>query len=485
MADPKGFLKIKRALPGDPRRDPTTRVRDYHEVIRLLPLSEVQEQAQRCMQCGVPFCHRGCPLGNLIPEWNDLAHRGLWQDAITRLHATNNFPEFTGFTCPAPCEPACTLEINDDPVMIKHVEVSIIEKAFAEGWVVPKPPQTRTGKRVAIVGSGPAGLAAAAQLNSAGHSVVVFERDEAIGGLLRFGIPDFKLEKKVIDRRVEILRAEGIEFRTNVDVGVNVSADELTRSFDAVVIAVGARLHRALDIPGSKLEGVHLAMDYLYDRNRAVAAGRPQERHEGAISAAGKDVLVVGGGDTAADCIANSHREGARSVTQLDRYPEPEGTRPREIVGWPNALRRELTSYALEEGGERHWQTIAVEIVGDQGKVTGAKLAEAKAPAFEPIAETVRVVPVQLVLVAIGFERPERDAFMQQINVDEDKRGNVAAENYATNRKGVFACGDARRGASLVVWAINEGRECAKAVCQYLGEGRVPGFTGGQPSPHD
>ncbi len=483
MADPKGFLKIKRAVPGDPRRDPAKRVGDYHEVIRLLPLEEVQQQAQRCMQCGVPFCHRGCPLGNLIPEWNDLVHRGLWESAIARLHATNNFPEFTGFTCPAPCEPACTLEINDDPVMIKHVEVSIIEKAFAEGWVVPKPPAQRTGKRVAVVGSGPAGMAVAAQLNSAGHRVVVFERDEAVGGLLRFGIPDFKLEKKVIERRVEVLVAEGIEFRTKVDVGVDISADELQQQFDAVVIAVGARLHRQLGIPGSKLEGVHLAMDYLYDCNRAVAAGTPHQRHEGAITAAGKHVLVVGGGDTAADCIANAHREGALSVTQLDRYPAPHGTRPRDAVGWPNAPRREISSYALEEGGERHWQTIALEIVGRGGKATGVKIAEAKAPDFTPIASSERVVPAQLVLVAIGFERPERDAFMQQIDVDEDARGNVAAAGYATNRKGVFACGDARRGASLVVWAINEGRECAKAVCEYLGEGVLPGFTGGQPRP--
>jgi len=468
MADPTGFLKRGRALPGDPRRDPTERVKDFHEVIRLLPLSDVQEQAQRCMQCGVPFCHRGCPLGNLIPEWNDLVHQGRWKDAIARLHATNNFPEFTGFTCPAPCEPACTLEINDDPVMIKHVEVSIIEKAYEEGWVVPRPPTARTGRRVAVVGSGPAGMAAAAQLNYAGHTAVVFERDEAVGGLLRFGIPDFKLEKRVIDRRVKILEAEGVEFRTGVDVGVDITAEALLAQFDAVIIAVGARLHRQIDVPGSKLEGVHLAMDYLYDRNRAVAAGLGHGRHEGAITAAGKHVVVIGGGDTAADCIANSHREGALSVTQLDRYPAPRGTRPRDTVGWPNAPRREISSYALEEGGEREWEAVTQELIGKDGRVTHIAIAKGVPPQFEPIPGTRKVLPAELVLIAVGFERPERDAFMTALDVAEDKRGNVKAEAYVTSRPRVFACGDARRGASLVVWAINEGRECAEVVSRYL-----------------
>jgi glutamate synthase (NADPH/NADH) small chain len=461
VGDPRGFLAVRRAVTGDPRRDPALRVRDYHEVIRLLPLPAVKEQARRCMQCGVPFCHRGCPLGNLIPEWNELTSAGRMRDAIERLHATNNFPEFTGFTCPAPCEPACTLEINDDPVMIKHVEVSIIENAFREGWVVPRPPAQRTGQSIAVVGSGPAGLACAAQLNYAGHRAVVYERDEAVGGLLRFGIPDFKLEKKVIDRRVDILRAEGVEFVTNADVGISVSVKQLLVEHDALVLAVGARLHRELDVPGAKLEGVHLAMEYLYDRNRAVArdvASQP-DRHEASITARGKNVVVIGGGDTAADCIANAHREEARSVTQLDRYPAPKGSRPREIVGWPNAPRREVSSYALEEGGERLWAAETLELTAKGGKVAGVRIAQP---------EGERLLPADLVLVAIGFARPERDACLTQASVQEDERGNVRADHYATSRPRVFACGDARRGASLVVWAINEGRECAAVVNAYL-----------------
>jgi glutamate synthase (NADPH/NADH) small chain len=426
------------------------------------------------MGCGVPFCHNGCPLGNLIPEWNDLVYQGRWREAYERLDYTNNFPEFTGYTCPAPCEAACVLEINDDPVMIKQIELAIIERAFDEGWVQPRAVVNMSGRSVAVIGSGPAGMAAAAQLNLAGHRVVVFERDEAPGGLLRFGIPDFKLEKRFVDRRVKVLEAEGIEFRCNVDVGVDITADELRAEFDALVLAVGSRLHRELDVPGAKLEGVHLAMDYLYDRNRVIAAADNAKlrRYEGQITAAGKDVVVIGGGDTAADCIANAHRERARSVTQLDRYPAPAGSRPRASATWAEMPRRLPSTYALDEGGVRRFDVITLGLSRDEEAEGGVEAVEIACssgpPAFELMSGTEERLPAQLVLVAIGFARPERDALLEQLDADEDAAGNLAAPMYETSVPGVFACGDARRGQSLVVWAINEARECAAVVHRYL-----------------
>jgi glutamate synthase (NADPH/NADH) small chain len=460
-------MKHDRELPK--RRPIPVRVTDWQEVYEDFPAEKSRTQGARCMDCGIPFCHTGCPLGNLIPEWNDLVYQNRWRDAYERLDYTNNFPEFTGYTCPAPCESACVLEINDDPVMIKQIELAIIERAFEEGWVVPRPPGQRTGLTAAVVGSGPAGMAAAQQLNKAGHRVVVYERDEATGGLLRFGIPDFKLEKRFVDRRVRLLEAEGIEFRCGVDVGVDITAEELRTNHDAVVIAVGSRLHRELDVPGSKLEGVHLAMDYLYDRNRAVASHQEANRHEGSITAAGKDVVVIGGGDTAADCIGNAHRERARSVTQLDRYPAPAGTRPREIANWPEMPKRFPSTYALDEGGIRRFDVITESLSGVAGRVEAVHIARsAGPPTFAAVPGTEETLPAGLVLVAIGFARPERDAFLRQLDLPEDIHGNVAAPAYATSIPGVFACGDARRGQSIVVWAINEGRECAQAVNRYL-----------------
>lgn len=472
MGDPKGFLNIERALPGDPKRDPAVRVGDQEHTIRLLPIAEVETQARRCMQCAVPFCHTGCPLGNLIPEWNELVNQSRWREALDRLLITNNFPEFTGFTCPAPCEPACTLEINDDPVMIKSVELSIIEHAFAQGWIAPQPPTWRSGRSVGIVGSGPAGLAVADQLNKAGHRAVIYERDEQPGGLLRFGIPDFKLEKHIIDRRMAVLEAEGVEVRCGVDVGVDVTTEQLRTRHDAVVLAVGARLHRMLDVPGGKVGGVHLAMDYLYDRNRAVAAGEPQ-RHGGRITAAGKDVVVIGGGDTAADCIANALREQARSVVQLDRYPQPLGQRPRDISGWPLQPKRYQTTYALEEGGERRWGAVTRELIAEDGAVTAVRFERTEGPPdFATIAGSEETLAAQLVLVAIGFVGPERDALLDALDLGQDRYGNVATaeQGYATRAPGVFACGDARMGQSLVVWAIDEGRRCAAEVARYLAQ---------------
>jgi glutamate synthase (NADPH) small chain len=477
-----GFLQIERH--GIPQRDPAERAHDYREFQLQRPVAELREQGARCMDCGVPFCHNGCPLGNLIPDWNDLVYRDRFADAISQLHATNNFPEFTGRLCPAPCEAACVLEIREgDSVAIKQIENAIINRAWAEGWVTPQPPLPRreTGQAVAVVGSGPAGMAAAQQLRRAGHRVTLFERDEAIGGLVRFGVPDFKIEKTVVERRVEQLLAEGVELRCGVDVGVDVSVDELRGGFDALVLATGSRVPRDLPVPGRELDGVHFAMDYLYQRNRWVARelgppprvpAPPPERE---ITARDRDAVVIGGGDTGADCVGNALREGARSVTQLEILPEPPPRRPDAITPWPQWPLKYRLSYAMEEAktlevGEQDYSVATTRFSDDgSGAVAGLHIARAEpSPPFGPVAGTERELPAQLVLLAMGFLGPEPQ-LLDGLGVERDPRGNVkAVKPYTTSVDGVFAAGDARRGQSLIVWAINEGRQCARIVDRYL-----------------
>jgi len=477
-----GFLQIERH--GIPQRDPLQRTRDYREFLLPRPVEELREQGARCMDCGVPFCHNGCPLGNLIPDWNDLVYRDRFADAIAQLHATNNFPELTGRLCPAPCEAACVLEIREgDAVTIKQIENAIVNRAWEEGWIVPQPPRAdrETGQAVAVVGSGPAGMAAAQQLRRAGHRVTLFERDEAVGGLVRFGVPDFKIEKAVVQRRVEQLLAEGVEIRCGVEVGSDVSVQELRGGFDAVVLATGSRVPRDLPVPGRELDGVHFAMDYLYQRNRWVArevgpaptAEQPAIAQE--ISAAGRDVVVIGGGDTGADCVGNSVREGARSVVQLELLAEPPAQRPDERTPWPEWPLKYRLSYAMEEArklgvGEQDYSVTTVAFADDgSGAVAGLRIARAEPePPFAPVAGTERELPAQLVLLAMGFLHPEQE-LLDQLGVEKDARGNVkSVKPYTTSLDGVFAAGDARRGQSLIVWAINEGRQCARMVDRYL-----------------
>ena len=411
MGELKGFLRVHRV--GPQKRDPNERVRDYKQYFEFPDEPTLRDQGGRCMDCGIPFCHEGCPLGNLIPDWNDLVYRDRWREAIDQLHATNNFPEFTGLICPAPCESACVLNINDDPVMIKQIEYAIVHRAWEEGWIVPQPPAARTGRRVAVVGSGPAGLAVAAELNKVGHSVVVFERDEGPGGLLRFGVPDAKLEKWMIDRRVAVLEAEGVELRYGVDVGVDLEVAELKASFDAVVVAIGSRVPRELAVEGRDLAGVHTAMDYLYQRNRWVArheGGIPAPEPEHVISAAGKHVVVVGGGDTGMDCVSSANREGAESVTMYDVYPEvPAGGRYPDAP-WPEHPRRTTSTYALDEGGERFFGTEVTRIVGRDGHIVaveGLRVQGTSSRYLVPVAGSEFTAPADLLLVAIGFTYSE------------------------------------------------------------------------------
>jgi glutamate synthase (NADPH) small chain len=464
MGELGGFMKIHRVTPG--KRSVEERVHDFEEFVQLLPESGLREQGARCMDCGIPFCHTGCPLGNLIPDWNDLVYRGRWKDAIDALHATNNFPEFTGRICPAPCEPACVLSINDDPVTIKQIEQSIIDRAFAEGWVKPEPPPVRSGRRVAVVGSGPAGLAAAAELNKSGHEVTLFERNDRIGGLLVYGVPDFKLEKWIVQRRVDILAEEGIVFRTGVDVGRDVTGEELRAGFDAIVIATGATIPRDLPVPGRELDGVHFAMDYLEQRNRFVAGEFPEGTP---ITAAGKHVVIIGGGDTGADCLGNSHREEPASITQFELLPEPPLERPDEVTPWPSWPLILRTSGAHEEGGERRFSVMTTHFSGEDGRVKGLHGHEVgPPPGFEKVEGSDFEIQADLVLLAMGFLHPQHDGLVEQLGVELDQRGNVATEDYASTVPGVFAAGDARRGQSLIVWAIAEGRQCAASADRYL-----------------
>jgi glutamate synthase (NADPH/NADH) small chain len=465
MGELGGFLKLHRV---EPRKRPVAeRIHDFKEY--ALPQAEPQlrDQGARCMDCGIPFCHSGCPLGNLIPDWNDLVYRGRWRDAIDSLHATNNFPEFTGRICPAPCEAACVLDINDDAVTIKQIEQAIADRAFDEGWIVPEPPPYRTGKTVAVVGSGPAGMAAAAELNKRGHSVTLFERNTEIGGLLRFGVPDFKLDKAVVQRRVDILEQEGIEMRTGVDVGVDITADQLREQFDAVVLSIGSTIPRDLPVPGRELDGVHFAMEYLELRNRFVAGEFPDGTP---ISAEGKHVVIIGGGDTGADCLGNSHRENPASITQFELLPEPPPERPDDLTPWPRWPLILRTSGAHEEGGERRYSVMTTHLSGQDGRVTKLHGHEVgPPPEFAKIEGSDFEIDAELVLLAMGFLHPQREGIVEQFGLDLDARGNVAAEEFATSVPGVFAAGDARRGQSLIVWAIAEGRQAARACDAYLG----------------
>lgn len=465
----RGFLQYKRVLPQ--KRAVEERLKDSKEIYFPFPEEYLIQQSARCMDCGVPFCHAGCPLGNKIPEWNDLVFKERWKEAYYKLTSTNNFPEFTGRICPAPCETACVLGINDDPVTIEQIEKEIIEHAFDAGWVVPAAPEARTGKRVAVIGSGPAGLACAAQLNEAGHTVTVFERDDKPGGLLQYGIPDFKLEKSVVARRITLMEASGITFRTGVQVGEDVSVEEL-RDFDATVLCVGATKARDVGAPGRDLEGIHMAWDYLWQQNKRVAG---ESFDVPAIDAAGKNVIVIGGGDTGSDCVGTAKRQGAKSVVQFELLPTPPEDRPAHQP-WPYYPMILRTSSSHEEGADRKWSVLTTNFKGEDGKLTHLTTVDVEMEkdttgrtVLKEIEGTKRQWPADLAVLAVGYVGPEKNGLLDKLGVELTDRGNIeTGDGYATSLPGVFAAGDGRRGQSLVVWAISEGREAAAAVDTYL-----------------
>ena len=475
MTNPTGFLEIERRDRGYEARE--ARLRTWREFVKPLPIPEVERQATRCMSCGIPFCHTGCPVNNLIPDFNDLVSRDQWREALETLHSTNNFPEFTGRVCPAPCEAACTLNLDDNPVTIKTIECQIVDRGWDEGWITPRPAPKQTGRRVAIVGSGPAGLACAQQLARAGHAVTVFEKSDRIGGLLRYGIPDFKMEKSLIDRRIEQMRAEGVVFRPGRHVGKTVTVDELRNDFDALVLAGGAEWPRDLELPPHELSGIHFAMEFLTQQNKRVAGdGEDLAAANGTISANGKHVVVIGGGDTGSDCIGTSNRQGAASVTQLEIMPEPP-ERENKALTWPNWPLKLRTSSSQEEGCERDFAVATRRAIGSDGRIEALECARLEWAQGDDGRMRMAEVPgsefeikADLVLLAMGFLGPHHDGLLEEAKVDLDPRGNVAAntDDYLTSKLGVFACGDMRRGQSLVVWAIREGRQCARAVDEAL-----------------
>ena len=467
MGKVTGFMEYERLSEGN--IPPAERVKNYKEFVLHLSDEEAKIQGARCMDCGIPFCNNGCPVNNIIPDWNDLVYQQNWRAAIDVLHSTNNFPEFTGRICPAPCEAACTLNINSDAVGIKSIEHAIIDKAWENNWVVPQPPKNKTGKKIAVVGSGPAGMAAAQQLARVGHDVVVLEKNNRIGGLLRYGIPDFKMEKSHIDRRMEQMEAEGVEFRVNQNVGENVDPDQLVKDFDAVILAGGAEWPRDLPVPGRELEGVHYAMDFLPQQNKVVAGDQVEDQ----IMATGKHVVVIGGGDTGSDCVGTSNRHGAESVTQFELMPQPPESENKSMVWpyWPLKLR---TSSSHEEGCDRDWSVATKSFVGENGKVKElvASKVEWKNGKMEEVPNTEFKIKADLVLLAMGFLGPQQN-LLDKFGVDKDQRGNAAAstegdKSYYTSKAKVFAAGDMRRGQSLVVWAIREGRQCARSVDEFL-----------------